>query len=282
MSNTIQDLVDALYDKNFSLLSLLFNNTLRIKEDKFDLIFNIVKYDPIVTSKITQSACSAFFGYSQKKINVYVALNMLGINKVINVLENFFFVSFLKPIKDRELFKQNCIHALGVAIYAKLLAPNLNLDENEMFMAGLMHDIGKLAFYVAMPDKYEEAIKMTSEKFITIGDAEKDFLSFDHCELGKLVLRKWGYPEIFVDIVALHHNLESVKEQPVLYKQLQCIEASNILCNLSKIGNVKAIRTMRFELLDKKNKDCLKGADIPILMFKAKEELVKLQSLFNI
>lgn len=55
----------------------------------------------------------------------------------------------------------------------------------------------------------------------------------------------------------------------------------NVLCNLAKIGNVKTIRTMRFEILGKDNKELLKGINIPQLMAQAKGEVDNLQKIFS-
>jgi HD-like signal output (HDOD) protein len=147
-------------------------------------------------------------------------------------------------------------------------------------MIGIMHDVGKLIIYLSMPVEYEELINITREDFIPVVDAERKYLNIDHCEVGKIALTEWNYPKKCIDVACYHHGLEFVEDQQLL-KLLLCVQASNILCNLAKIGNIKNIRTMRFELFDKQTKDMIRGVNIPKMMTQANQDVNNLRLMFG-
>ncbi len=273
--------IEELKKRDFSFLSLLFaSDTFNIDEKDFNKVSSIIKYDPPITSKIIQVAKSPAYGFYKQDLNLNTAVTILGVKKAGEIIGISANRELFKSVSNTELYKQICYHSLGVGIFAKLLSPHLDLSEDEMFMIGIMHDVGKIILYISMPVEYEELINITREDFIPVIDAERKYMNIDHCEVGKIAMSEWNYGRQFVDTASYHHGLEFVEDQE-LHKMLLCIQASNILCNLAKIGNIKNIRTMKFELFDKKTKEMMKGISIPKIMVQAGQDIHNLQLMFG-
>ncbi|MEQ8225150.1 MAG: HDOD domain-containing protein, partial [Candidatus Eremiobacterota bacterium] len=274
--------IEELKKRDFSYLSLLFaSDTFNIDERDFNKVSAMIKHDPAITSKIIQIAKSPAYGFYKQDINLNTAVTILGVKKATEIIGIAANRDLFKSVSNTELYKQICYHSLGVGIFAKLLSPHMDLSEDEMFMIGIMHDVGKIILYISMPVEYEELINITREDFIPVIDAERKYMNIDHCEVGKIAMNEWNYGRQFVDTASYHHGLEFVEDQE-LHKMLLCLQASNILCNLAKIGNIKNIRTMKFELFDKKTKEMMKGISIPKIMLQAGQEINNLQLIFGV
>jgi HD-like signal output (HDOD) protein len=273
--------IEELKKRDFSFLSLLFaSDTFNIDETDFKKVSNMIKYDPAISSRIIQIAKSPVYGFYKQDININTAVTVLGVKKASEIIGITANRDLFKSVTNTELYKQICYHSLGVGIFAKLLSQYLDLSEDEMFMIGIMHDVGKIILYIAMPVEYEELINITREDFIPVIDAERKYMNIDHCEVGKIALSEWNYEKQFIDTASYHHGLEFVEDQK-LHKMLLCLQASNILCNLARIGNIKNIRTMKFELFDKQTKEMIKGINIPRMMAQAGQEVNNLQLIFG-
>ena len=104
------------------------------------------------------------------------------------------------------------VHAQAVARATDRIAREVNLSQrDDVLVAALLHDIGKLVIGSARPD-YTSAIgaeSTTPEERIR---EERRALGTDHAALGGFVLRRWRLPEALVDIVAAHHSSEAADE----------------------------------------------------------------------
>ncbi|MEQ8190888.1 MAG: HDOD domain-containing protein [Candidatus Eremiobacterota bacterium] len=274
--------IEELKRRDFSFLSLLFaSDTFNIDERDFNKVSAMIKYDPAISSKIIQIAKSPAYGFYKQELTLNTAVTVLGVKKAGEIIGISANRDLFKSVRNTELYRQICYHSLGVGIFAKLLSPHMDLSEDEMFMIGIMHDVGKIILYISMPVEYEELINITREDFIPVIDAERKYMNIDHCEVGKIAMSEWNYRKQFIDTASYHHGLEFVEDKE-LHKMLLCIQASNILCNLAKIGNIKNIRTMKFELFDKKTKEMMKGVSIPKIMLQAGQEINNLQLMFGV
>ena len=100
-------------------------------------------------------------------------------------------------------------HSLAVATTAKLVAEAQAAGPavaNDAFIAGLMHDAGKLVLAANLADAYTESRKLAKEQGIKICDAEREIFSATHAEVGGHLLGLWGLPNPIVEAVIFHHR----------------------------------------------------------------------------
>ncbi len=82
----------------------------------------------------------------------------------------------------------------------------------EVFVGGLMHDIGKLFLDQYFPDQYAIAMKLAHAANISIWDAEKTALGVGHALVGKRIAEKWNLPPSLTSMIMLHHQPAFAKE----------------------------------------------------------------------
>lgn len=160
----------------------------------------VIRLDPILSFQVLRLVNSAMFGVRNEITSINQAVVLLGINTVKNLALSLGLASKLGP-KDaaysggtfsHEMFWK---HSVAVAICAMLVARKLNVpraQHEEFFLAGLLHDVGKVVIFNADPERYEKALKESIERAAHIKDTERSNLGTDHKEIGELLARRWS------------------------------------------------------------------------------------------
>ena len=100
-------------------------------------------------------------------------------------------------------------HSLEVSNAAKAVAFYEGADRKlieEAFVAGLLHDVGKLVFAFNLATEYEQAINLAKNEKLTMAAAERQVFGADHADVGGYLLGLWGLPVPVVEAIALHHR----------------------------------------------------------------------------
>ncbi len=173
-------------------------------------LMGIISPDVSLTTKILKIANSPFYGLTRGISSLKHAVTVLGFKEIRNlVISTVAFESF-KNLKQNGKFDINKFwrHSFYCALAAKTIAVDLKNGSNELFVAGLVHDIGKLAMYVTFPDEFmmqAEIMSPMKMKFTTF-EAEKDIFGMTHDEVGMKLLKKWMFPESLINAVGYHHR----------------------------------------------------------------------------
>jgi putative nucleotidyltransferase with HDIG domain len=177
---------------------------------------DVIQFDPVLTAKVIRMVNSAYFGLPQEVKSLKQAVVMLGINTIKNVAISSAFLgkAYLKgsTVLDGEEFWR---HSLGVAVASKMIAKRLGVEEKfieEYFIAGLIHDIGKILINNFFPDEMKKILEISGQKNIIITDIEKSVLGLSHEEVGIAIGKKWKFENNLLYAVGRHH-------QPVLTGQ---------------------------------------------------------------
>ncbi len=182
------------------------NNVKSSAQDLTDLI----QLDPVLTAKVTRMVNSAYFGLPQEVKSLKQAVVLLGINTIKNVAISSAFLgrSYLKgsDVLDGEDFWK---HSLGVAVASKMIARRLGVEEKfieEYFIAGLIHDIGKILMNNSFPDEMRKILEISAAKNTPITDIEKNVLGLSHEEIGIAIGKKWKFENNLLYAVGRHHQ----------------------------------------------------------------------------
>ncbi|MCX7678944.1 MAG: HDOD domain-containing protein [Spirochaetes bacterium] len=177
---------------------------------------DVIQFDPVLTAKVIRMVNSAYFGLPQEVKSLKQAVVMLGINTIKNVALTSAFLgkAYLKgsTVLDGEDFWK---HSLGVAVASKMIARRLGVEEKfleEYFIAGLIHDIGKILINNFFPDEMRKILEISAQKNINIIEIEKNVLGLSHEEIGIAIGKKWKFENNLLYAVGRHH-------QPVLTGQ---------------------------------------------------------------
>jgi putative nucleotidyltransferase with HDIG domain len=166
--------------------------------------------DQTMCAAILKIANSVLYGHSQKISSLQSAIVLLGINEVQSIVMGKAAISTF-----RSLFKENkkelaifWDHSFVSGLAAKIIAENLGLVTGQFFMAGLLHDIGKLVMFLALSEQYtpkDWMIPFTSGARL---EEEKARFSVSHDVVGARLLRKWLFPESLILALEYHHHPE--------------------------------------------------------------------------
>jgi putative nucleotidyltransferase with HDIG domain len=102
-------------------------------------------------------------------------------------------------------------HSFVAGLAAKIIAENLGLVTGQFFMGGLLHDIGKLVMFLALPDKYLPSVGMTSFSTKERLADERQSFSVSHDIVGGRLLRRWLFPENLALALEYHHCPEKAQ-----------------------------------------------------------------------
>jgi HD-like signal output (HDOD) protein len=203
-------------------LSTLPNVILRILEvmnnpmaDARDVEKEIIE-DPVITSKILRVANSAYYGANRDISSISQAVVLMGFAEVQNVaLSASIFNSFSGGTKafDRREFWEHCFMT-GCA--ADALQNRVNAQTNDGFVAGLLHDIGRIVLDQFFQEEFCEIVHLAETEEISLLEAERKVLGVTHCDIGYWVTESWNLPPMLTDSILFHHTPFSCRESYVL------------------------------------------------------------------
>jgi HD-like signal output (HDOD) protein/ActR/RegA family two-component response regulator len=193
-----------------SLPSLYFRimKELQSSNASIEAIADIVSMDPAMTAKILQLVNSAFFGISRKICSPLEAIQFLGLGTVRSLALTIHAFSCFEETRLSEFsMAEVWPHCLRVAQFAKRFVQMESKDfvmAEEAFIAGLLHDLGKLMLASNMPEQFKAAMVLSKENNISMAAAELEVFGATHGDVAGYLLGLWGVPASIVEAVALH------------------------------------------------------------------------------
>ncbi len=196
--------------KDFPPLPAFVSKIMQVNADPestIDDLRHIVEAEISLTASIIKLANSPFFGLTREVSSISHALAILGRDELQNmVIASSMFMTF-KNFKNKKGVSKVWLHSFKCAVAAKIVGEKINHVNGELFVAGLLHDIGKLVVYLAFSD---EALKKIYRDIFEVERDdlrdEEDVLGVGHDFLGMNLLRSWMFPEILQVAVGYHHK----------------------------------------------------------------------------
>jgi len=171
-------------------------------------IADIICNDASLTTVLLKMANSSFYGYPGEIDSIRHAVIIIGAKQLttlsyaINILGVF--KKIPAEIIDMASFWQ---HSVATGICARSLASYRNIQNTErLFVAGLLHDIGRLLLYQYAPDDMVRLIERARASDKLLYNLESEILNIDHATIGACLLKKWKLPETLEDIINCHHR----------------------------------------------------------------------------
>ncbi|KJS00248.1 MAG: hypothetical protein VR65_08925 [Desulfobulbaceae bacterium BRH_c16a] len=162
--------------------------------------------DQTMCLAILKIANSALYGHQKQVGSLESAVMVLGFNEVQNIVLAKAAVQALKPslqAREDEL-KPFWDHSFTCGLAARIIGESINLPSGQFFVAGLFHDIGKIAMILALGDKYDSTKWLPGFSTAARMKEEKETFSFSHDQIGSRLLQRWQFPDTLV--TALHHH----------------------------------------------------------------------------
>lgn len=199
-------------------------------------IVRVIECDPVMTVKILKAINSPFYGLPQKITSVQRAVVHIGLNTIKNIALGVAAMGMLNATNKAHFNTANfLLHSLTTAALSKMLAERINLsstDCSDCFVAGLLHDFGKVVFAEFIADEFKLALEKSREQQLPLHQTELEFIGLNHSQAGKMLAEKWELSEPLIDAIAHHHEPDS--SQNVLR---DCVFAANQISKYMSFGD---------------------------------------------
>lgn len=172
----------------------------------------VISLDPVLTGRVMKLVNSAYYSLGKEVTSLIHAIILLGLNTVKNlalstaVLESIGGMNSFRSLSMDDFW----VHSLGVGVIARSFARQTGTpvtEQEEYFVAGLLHDLGKIPLNHCYPEKYNSALETVMTERLSLHEAEKMAFGFDHCAVGGLIADKWRLHRNFSEVCLHHHDL---------------------------------------------------------------------------
>lgn len=209
-------------------------------------VVETLRGDQSLTAKVLSVANSPAIGARGKVSTLERAVVLLGFKAVRNIVlavKVFECLPIDQPSAGQRHFDRIEFwkHSLGAACAARRLAKarrQLEVDPEEAFVAGLLHDLGKVALDAVFPKAYERAAAQAEETRSDLADCERAILGVDHTVAGRHLAKRWGLPRFIQDVIWLHHVSAATLTNSVASARLiALVQLANLFIREQHIGH---------------------------------------------
>jgi len=174
----------------------------------------VIQRDTAVSARLLKLVNSPYYGFPSRIETISRAVTLVG-TKELSALT--LAMSVLKLFKDMPADLVNMrsfwTHSIACGLTARMLVEKGgDRDSEPFFVAGLLHDIGRLVLYMRFPEESGNALSHALSEHILLFGAERRLFGFDHGELGGMLLKQWGLPLRMSDMVGHHHSPEKAPD----------------------------------------------------------------------
>ncbi len=207
------------------------------KSNVRDLV-EIIQNDQAISGKILRVANSAYYGLSRNVDSMSQAVVLLGFDTIralslgVGVLR-LFHPPALQEVLDMEQFWQ---HSIATAVCADMLWKDKQFPgRDEVFLAGLLHDIGRLAFITIDGRTYGRLLRDVRQHDKRLVEAEEEEFGGTHADLGAQLCENWRFSDVLVEPIRFHHNAGGGATEDTS-RRVAAVTVANCLSHRRRIG----------------------------------------------
>jgi putative nucleotidyltransferase with HDIG domain len=236
--NKIQAYIDRMPSLSTTVIKVL--ETCNDPRASANDLQRVISLDPVLTARVLKLINSAYYSLGVPITSLARAIVMLGVNTVKNLALSFAILKNLKSNGSFSVFSSEefWTHSLCVGVIAKSLAAvkgNTPQGLEAFFVAGLLHDLGKIPLSRQFPEEYHRAWKTAGKDQGTLRHSEIKFLGMDHCTVGCMIAKKWHLGTTLVETLSHHHNPDDSSE--VDRDFVYVVSLANQFANHLRIGS---------------------------------------------
>ncbi len=191
----------------------------------------LIEKDQVLSAKVLRLANSPFYGFPSRIASVAHAVVVLGLSVVKGLTLCATAFDMMKNAGMNDLWR----HSLGVAMTAHILGAKAGMkNPEEVFVGGLLHDIGKVVLYVKWPDVGQQITTATKDSSRSLMDTERELFDVTHADVGGWLATAWHLPTSLREPI-LHHHLPSAAQEAKL--QTAIVHVADVLVKGLACGN---------------------------------------------
>lgn len=201
-------------------------------------LHEVIRTDPALSARVLKVVNSSFYGLPGQVASVDRAIILLGMSAVKNIAIAASIARMFKPQDLGAGFsaKDVWIHSVAVGVAARNIAHEAGFagTADELFLAGLMHDLGILVELQAFPEEFRQVVEQTTASERRFRDVELEILGADHQAFGEGLVTKWKFPRNLRAVVGFHHCPDHLSDELAEVGRIICV--ADRFCCQQKVG----------------------------------------------
>ncbi len=168
----------------------------------------VVHRSPSLAALLLKIANSPLYGFMSRIDTISRAVTLLGTREIGELVTGISIMRFFRDI-PAELIDMGTFlkHSLACGILSRILAARKNLQNTErLFVAGLLHDIGRLIWYRYFSEQAKLSLYMAKSTGLPLYEIEDECLGINHGQMAGYLLTKWQLPPALANIIIYHHR----------------------------------------------------------------------------
>lgn len=243
-------------------------------------IGDVIATDQAITTKILRLVNSTFYGFSRKIVSIQQAIVLMGFNTIRNtVLSVSVFDEFSGADNGNFNLNRFWHHSIACGIISATVDKILNTGfRDEVFVSGLLHDIGKIILNKYFSAEFTQILAHAKENSTSFYESERAIIGFSHNDVGEYLCDKWKLPFPLLESVALHHQPDNIRSNPKLVSIIHMADIFSYYLQSGYLNDFKQPQLSPFilEELD------IKKENVRDLFKETKQEYEKSKELFSL
>lgn len=227
----------------FSLPDVAFrvNDLIDRPETRAADLAEVILCDPALAARLLRLVNSAYYALPYRVETVSQAIHLIGQRELRDLVMATSAVDLFKGLPPEQInMEQFWFHSIACGIAARELARRCRLPEGErLFLAGLLHGIGKLIFYSQCADRYREVLQLIEREKLDTVAAEQRVFGFAYADLSAALLKAWRFPDRLWMSVA--HHLEPANAPSYWLEAMIIHTATYVANNLQSSASVDSL-----------------------------------------
>lgn len=177
-------------------------------------IAKIVNKSTGLSALLLRIVNSAFYNFPEKIDSISWAVTLIGTKEIVNLAFGISVMEVFKNIPKEIIDVQSFIrHSLFCGILSRILGAHKNLIQTEqLFVSGLLHDIGRLVMYKYYPEQSMAFLSLKDQYNLPLYQIEQEFGGIKHTQIGNYLMEKWNLPNELVETIFYHHSPSKARE----------------------------------------------------------------------
>ncbi len=254
MSKTLEEILeslDSIPTPNFvvtKVIDLVSQPNISASE-----LTEVIEKDPNLTVRVMKLANSAYYGLPHNISTLSHAVMILGFKTVRNLVTSVYMhdAFFSSNLKTKMITADKLWwHLIVTAVTTEVISDSIGyVDKEEVFLVGMLHDLGKMITANLFPSYTDAIIELSSKASLTYRESEEKLELPDHVSIINRLMEKWGFPDEIATAIEFHHEPEKLEDEN--FKDITYIShAADVIANIldPKASGNYSLPTMKKEV----------------------------------